>query len=489
MSGRRRRRWAPLVLAAAAGLILALTARGRVQETFPHERHAGMFPLCIGCHEGVPTGDRSAFYPPPTQCTGCHDGVEQDTVPWFPPPADEATPVRFTHPSHGASVVAVGDEPLDCVVCHTEPGRPPMAIEREVVTGSCFECHAHSAERHYVDADCAMCHGPAAETPMGGGWLALLPYPADHARGDFLSRLHGSLAAAEPARCATCHTRERCTSCHVDAGDVTEIADIPAAGAELELPRFAAHYTIPPSHAAPDFLEAHGEAASRQSCATCHTRDDCAACHVAPEPPAVREMPHAASVSAPGVLLRRRAPESHESAWFVERHGAAAAADPASCSTCHTRDSCADCHEAAATDVEDRTRLTGTSFHPPNFAARHSAEAYGRRLECASCHDTSAFCRDCHEQAGFEPSGALGPGFHDAEPVWLLRHGQAARQALESCAACHEQRNCLQCHSTVGAFQVNPHGPGFDPERARSRNPGICFACHVTAPGASDTSS
>ncbi|HEX6589857.1 MAG TPA: cytochrome c3 family protein, partial [Longimicrobiales bacterium] len=78
--------------------------------------------------------------------------------------------------------------------------------------------------------------------------------------------------------------------------------------------------------------------------------------------------------------------------------------------------------------------------------------------------------------------GRLGSGFHDAQPLWLLRHGQAARQTLESCTTCHEQRDCMQCHSQTGSFQINPHGPDFDAERARDRNSRICFACHVADP-------
>jgi hypothetical protein len=117
--------------------------------------------------------------------------------------------------------------------------------------------------------------------------------------------------------------------------------------------------------------------------------------------------------------------------------------------------------------------------------ARHSAEAYGRRLECSNCHDSRVFCADCHASAGMSPArtgGRLGRGFHDAEPLWLLRHGQAARQGLESCASCHEQSQCMQCHSALGAFKVSPHGPDFDPRRAQKRNAAICLVCHLTDP-------
>jgi hypothetical protein len=121
-------------------------------------------------------------------------------------------------------------------------------------------------------------------------------------------------------------------------------------------------------------------------------------------------------------------------------------------------------------------------FHPPNYVLRHSAEAYGRRLDCASCHNTQLFCRDCHVSSGRGATGRLGPGYHDAEPVWLLRHGQAARQTLESCTSCHTQRDCMQCHSQLGAFRVSPHGPNFDARRAQRANPQICRACHLGDP-------
>jgi hypothetical protein len=115
---------------------------------------------------------------------------------------------------------------------------------------------------------------------------------------------------------------------------------------------------------------------------------------------------------------------------------------------------------------------------------RHSSTAYGRRLECSNCHDAKAFCQDCHRQAGIATAGGgrLRTALHDAEPLWLLRHGAAARQGLESCTTCHTQRNCLQCHSEIGAFRINPHGPGFDARRAHAKNPVICFACHLADP-------
>jgi len=172
------------------------------------------------------------------------------------------------------------------------------------------------------------------------------------------------------------------------------------------------------------------------------------------------------------VNLRRVAPLSHSAPGFAAEHGPLASADGASCTQCHSVNTCADCHDASSRP----------GYHPADFMLRHSAAAYGGRLECANCHDTRVFCQECHRQSGFQSQGSLGPGFHSAEPFWLLRHGGAARRGLESCTTCHAQRDCLQCHSTLGAFRVSPHGSGFDARRAQERNAAICRACHVGDP-------
>lgn len=165
-------------------------------------------------------------------------------------------------------------------------------------------------------------------------------------------------------------------------------------------------------------------------------------------------------------------PLSHASRFFDEQHAALAASQPGSCAACHERTFCSDCHESASTPT----------YHPRNFEAQHASAAYNRRLECSTCHEVRTFCRACHIQQGMETQGRLNPGFHDAEPLWLLRHARAARQGLESCTTCHRQRDCMQCHTQIGAFKINPHGPDFDARRAYQRNSVICFACHVTDP-------
>ena len=83
--------------------------------------------------------------------------------------------------------------------------------------------------------------------------------------------------------------------------------------------------------------------------------------------------------------------------------------------------------------------------------------------------------------AGLSAQGALNGGYHDAKQFFTLNHGQAARQNLESCVACHAERDCLTCHSAQGGRRFDPHGPGFDPETMKRKNSQACTVCHGAA--------
>ena len=464
-----RLRTAGLVIAllSAAGVASLLPA-GLQEVDFPHEAHAGLFPVCTGCHANVPDGPAPA-YPDADLCARCHDGATLPSVSWSGP-SPEPTNVTFDHAAHAEDLARAGDPALTCESCHSEGAGPRMRVVDRAETGTCFSCHAHLADDHLTQATCDVCHVPLASTAFDVTRIRALPLPDDHRTGDFPGG-HGDAAARETARCATCHTAERCLACHVDV-DNPHIGRVPAAPAELELPPAVAAYPVPATHADPAWWSLHGASASAGACGTCHTSTDCVACHVEPAPEAVVALPSAESVAAPGVRLRRDAPASHEGAFFMEAHGTLAAADERSCVTCHESTSCTECHDAPA----------GASHHPPDFVASHPAVAFGRADECASCHETTVFCRSCHVESGLGSSGRLGAGYHDAEPVWLLRHGQAARQNLESCVSCHRQTDCVQCHGVLGSFKVSPHGPSFDAVAAWGRSPRSCLACHVGNP-------
>jgi hypothetical protein len=316
-----------------------------------------------------------------------------------------------------------------------------------------------------------VCHAPLAESTFDRARIERLPVPVEHESGRFLPLDHGPMADRDIGRCATCHTRERCIACHVDVGR-RSIEAMPAARLGLELPPAVAHYNEPASHLDEGWLAEHASQASRDACATCHTSDDCASCHVEPLPEVAGTLPARGAVIAPGVVLMSRPPESHGGAFFLEAHAGMAAVEQRSCATCHQESFCVDCHDAPR-----------GGYHPPDFTSRHAADAFARDFECANCHDAQVFCRACHAQAGLVTAGGgLGDGYHAGGALWLVRHGQAARQGLESCASCHKQVDCTRCHGVLGAFKVSPHSAGFDAERAWARSPRTCLACHIGNP-------
>jgi predicted CXXCH cytochrome family protein len=200
-----------------------------------------------------------------------------------------------------------------------------------------------------------------------------------------------------------------------------------------------------------------------ETCLGCHApgtdhqqAEDCGLCH--------RSVTQLDPVKPGGT------PSFHEEG-FATSHGAAASLGQPDCSGCHEESTCLSCHEGQSSP----------SFHPLNFLASHGPEAYGRVSDCSGCHSPEAFCRDCHVGLGFQAGGALmSTPFHDDQPVWVLSHSQAARQDLESCVSCHQQTDCLACHSASAGWGVNPHGPGFAGDALQDRNKMLCTLCHIS---------
>ncbi len=462
-------------LGVAAILMVGALGAGGVQgqspsDRFQHDKHEGLFPLCAGCHAGAdPDALNATLYPPPSVCLGCHDGVTEERVDWNGPAARPSN-LHYEHSTHDTSVRASGEGTLVCAGCHA-----PDLESRWSVTAasadSCWSCH--TARTHLEGAECSTCHIPLAESGLTSESVAALPSPPDHEGRQFLLQLHGEAALAEGFdACTTCHTRDRCLACHVVETEL--LGRVPSAPRPLMLHAPTPDYPAPSSHEGIEFASQHrpGAETVEAECGTCHTSNDCVSCHLGPAPPAVTVLPMRETARAPGTRLERLAPMSHESPFFDVGHEASALDGQAACLTCHRDESCTACHSGP----------TSGGYHPAAFAARHAAEAFGATMECSSCHSTEVFCRQCHVSSGLGSTGRLGSSYHDAEPLWLLRHGQAARQTMESCAGCHQQRDCVQCHSSTGSFRVSPHGAAFDAERAWRRSSSTCRACHLGDP-------
>jgi hypothetical protein len=515
---------------------------------FPHDKHATLFPLCSTCHAGI-VEQGQAVWPEPRSCASCHDGVIQPVTTWTPRQGPRPGNIRFTHTAHHRAATArtPADSLLsrNCSGCHVVAGAPRMAVQPTLV-GKCLDCHGFTAGHFDLPSEaCATCHVPLSEaTSLTRSEIARFPKPRSHLDPDFILSRHGHEARARgtsgvAASCATCHSRNLCASCHVNA---PESPVITALAPDDRPPPYIGSLPVPPSHSTRDFLRTHGRDAERPeaTCANCHARQSCMTCHMAAPPPAVSALPVAGPGRALGALLTRARPADH-GRDFREKHGPAANARPASCATCHVRESCASCHvgaqaralaampagggqipdahwkrvpppnhtsdfrerhgpEASARPATCETcherssclachRPTGgrqVEYHPSNFLTRHPSSAYAREASCSDCHNPAQFCQSCHQKSGLVAVARIGRrGYHDAFRGFSLGHGQAARQSLESCASCHAERDCTACHSSVGGgFRFNPHGPGFNPARAAAKNSSTCIACHGRVPGA-----
>lgn len=443
---------------------------------FDHAKHAKLFPSCTSCHLGATQAGQSVW-PDSTGCATCHNGTIQKRIAWQVPESLR-TNLRFDHLRHGekslARLAADGKPPASCLDCHTAAGAAWMAVQPPVVA-RCLTCHRLPATHLAVpDTACATCHLSLAQARrLTRADVAAIDTPPSHLRPEFKTG-HGGAATGPDggiaASCATCHARDFCMSCHVDA---PEQPTIQALAVDTRSTAIAVRLTAPPSHTEPAFLETHGRRvnAERRQCATCHTQESCLACH-AGTPRVAAALFSRRPDRGVGAIIVRRPPMSH-GARFSTQHAGFASARGASCASCHVRADCLACHRPTA--------ASGPRYHPAAFLARHPAAAYARETSCNDCHNNGNFCVTCHTASGLVARGPLGTsGYHDAKQFFLLGHGQAARQSLETCIGCHVERDCVGCHGSFGGRRFNPHGPGFDAARLRRKNPQMCTACHGT---------
>jgi len=353
----------------------------------------------------------------------------------------------------------------DCGTCHTGVVSGDWASTYPQVA-TCAACHdgntapnigwttpagpraSNLGFRHEAHAfDCAMCH-----IPGGGDDLSLIAIP-------------------QPATCLGCHAPT--AESHLEAKGMCQTCHVPAVESRLS-EADVADFPQPASHTAGNFAITHGALAveSASDCAVCHDRTGCFTCHAGAShlPDAILQIPLPQEGGPRGVQFPEgRTPPFHEGNFAVA-HAAAASAGQPNCTTCHSESTCTSCHEGQGSPA----------FHPINFLTSHGPEAYGRVNDCSSCHNTEAFCRACHLGLGLDAVGEIGGAYHTDQTLWILSHAPAARQDLESCVSCHQQTDCLRCHSAQAGLGVNPHGPDFNGSSISDRNKAMCTLCHIS---------
>ncbi|MGW8265197.1 MAG: hypothetical protein ACWGSQ_02450 [Longimicrobiales bacterium] len=370
----------------------------------------------LGAQSEFPHEKHSVFF---SECSACHSGVAAgDWASVYP----DVTTCAGCH--DGTTAPEIGWEPA-------ESPRP-----------------SNLAFRHQAHAfDCATCHLP------GGG--------------EDLSQI----AIPQPATCLGCHAPQ--AGGHLEAAGMCQTCHVPAVDSRLS-EADVADFPHPASHEAQRFPVTHGTMAveSASDCSVCHDRTSCLTCHLGAShlPDAILQIPLPQEGGARGVQLPEgKTPPFHEGNFAVA-HAAAASAGQPNCTTCHSETTCNSCHEGQGSPA----------FHPINFLASHGPEAYGRVSDCSSCHNTEAFCRACHLGLGLDAAGEIGGVYHNDQTLWILSHAPAARQDLESCVSCHQQTDCLRCHSAQSGLGVSPHGPDFNGSSISERNQAMCTLCHIS---------
>jgi hypothetical protein len=469
-----------VVAAITAGALAAPLAAHAQQTGFPHAAHAKVFVRCATCHAGILVAGAPVF-PPATACASCHDGTTVARVGWQLRTGPRISNLHFDHQVHAAGRARRGDSTA-CADCHEDRGAGWMQV-RAPVAAQCVACHAGPGSSHLSlpDTACATCHLPLARAvTLTTAQIAKFPAPPSHQSPGFMTPAgHGALAQHSAGgghiaqNCATCHAREFCAACHVDAPEQPTIQALAPDKRSLALPHVL---KAPATHAQPDFETHHGALAgsSGASCRTCHTQESCLVCHRGEAPAAALALYHAGPGRAAGAQTKAAKPASHIAGWKTQ-HGTVASASMRSCTSCHAREECLTCH------VPDPSKRG--SYHPAAYLTRHPVDAYARSSSCNDCHNTGQFCQTCHQQSGLTSRRTLlgAAGYHDGNRQFFLGHGQAARQSLESCVSCHAERDCLTCHSVVKGRSFNPHGPGFNAAQMLKKNPQLCIACHGTA--------
>lgn len=461
-----------LRLFVAAALLAGFVSGTRAQRAgFPHRRHEQLFPTCSGCHQGITTGDAARAFPVPKDCAACHDGKELDAVRWTGY-VKKPSHVVFSHPEHLVASAEAGGR-AECADCHATAADSAWMHVRAASSAGCVTCHRNATGEHLAEtAKCRTCHRSLSDSrELTTAMIGAFPKPASHASPDFGS-IHAPKSDASIAQCATCHSRESCARCHANATSVRAIRQLAPDPRVAELMRGrAATYPTPATHGDAGWTTAHAGAAAKSiaSCANCHTQTSCRTCHAGDRAPTViAQLPLAEPGGAPGVTLQRAS--MHEPN-FLDRHKTSAASGRLDCTSCHQQRECSSCHEGSSS----------RRYHAADFVSRHASEAFSQEQTCSTCHRTETFCRSCHLQNSMATTGARSGAAHTAQPLWLLQHGEGARRGLTECTTCHQQRDCLRCHSSQG-LKVNPHGPNFDASRLSVRAKQMCSTCHVTDP-------
>lgn len=212
-------------------------------------------------------------------------------------------------------------------------------------------------------------------------------------------------------------------------------------------------------------LECHGEKKEKGECGFCHT-DVKRAAPWAKREPRLR-MGHAQHID----LVKEDCSRCHK--VLPDPLRPAHAAPPMSaCTECHAHKveykeaRCQGCH----LDLSRYPLKPVSVFsHQGDYVRRHGKDARSSADTCARCHEQT-FCADCHASTVSTRIEVKFPERADRDFIhrddFLGRHSIEANADPATCLRCHGQSFCESCHraqnlSPRSDNPRNPHPPGF----------------------------
>jgi Cytochrome c7 and related cytochrome c len=207
----------------------------------------------------------------------------------------------------------------------------------------------------------------------------------------------------------------------------------------------------------------------------------------------------------------------HEPVYEAEKLGGPAFPPEGKCLECHRKEKeagrCDFCH----TDV--RLAVARTP-HPSDLHMSHAKHIDLVKEDCSRCHvqlpepsrppartTTMDTCRSCHQHEKEFTDGRCSECHTDLSryplaPItafshqgdFTAGHRLAARAAPESCATCHDQRYCADCHASTTGMLIETRQPDRVDRRFIHRNdflsqhafeakaePATCRRCHASS--------
>jgi hypothetical protein len=322
------------------------------------------------------------------------------------------------------------------------------------------------------------------------------------------SKLVSDTLLATHENCKSCHEEQlssKCTFCHT--------TDDPTSYTTTALPK----HNLMFSH------QKHVEE-QKVECEKCHTGVDkaeigihvgipgmptCNTCH--------NDVKASNACEGCHVDMAALRPREHNRTDFVREHKMIARVSTATCNSCHTQESCADCHNGSdlvkvdvpgkdlmsmrsprLTSIDRGQGMRTAKVHDLNFKFTHGLAVEGKTSDCQTCHNKQTFCSTCHEAGGDVNQGKFEPESHRKAGFVTIGvgsgggvHAKLARRDIETCASCHDAQGadpaCITCHmDSDGIKGTNPrtHQPGFmsGEHGIWHSDPGAtCYVCHTDA--------